>query len=194
MVSSAIFGAAAGTGLALVVGMTIVVYRYYAVKRKGKYWSSLDRWPDPPSTKRPETRQEECSEHCHDASSSHVLNCWRKQQKNYYAVQTRSGNSSIGNAASRIGAVTGMATIRWRSPLSSVANTDSTDSTTSTSSEVQDQVGRDFFKRYSIFRRDKVKEHSREDLTFRLGLFESRYGRYLNSLGVILGKMGIKVE
>ncbi|XP_017754708.1 PREDICTED: synaptotagmin-5 [Eufriesea mexicana] len=92
MVSSAIFGAAAGTGLALVVGMTIVVYRYYAVKRKGKYWSSLDRWPDPPSTKRPETRQEECSEHCHDASSSHVLNCWRKQQKNYYAVQTREFN------------------------------------------------------------------------------------------------------
>lgn len=89
MVSSAIFGAAAGTGLALFVGMTILVYRYYAVKRKGKYWSSLDRWPDPPSTKRTEARQEECSEHCHDSSSSHVLNCWRKQQKNYYAVQTR---------------------------------------------------------------------------------------------------------
>ena len=89
MVSSAIFGAAAGTGLALVVAMTIVVYRYYAVKRKGKYWSSLDRWPDPPGTKRSEERQKDCSEHCHDASSSHVLNCWRKQQKNYYAVQTR---------------------------------------------------------------------------------------------------------
>lgn len=48
----------------------------------------------------------------------------------------KSSNSSIGNAASRIGAVAGMTTIRWRSPLSSVANTDSTDSTTSTSSEV----------------------------------------------------------
>ncbi|KAK1135962.1 hypothetical protein K0M31_000533, partial [Melipona bicolor] len=54
----------------------------------------------------------------------------------------KSGNSSIGNAASRIGVVTGVATIRdkWaqrghRSPLSSVANTDSADSTTSTSSE-----------------------------------------------------------
>ncbi|XP_043605271.1 uncharacterized protein LOC122577775 isoform X2 [Bombus pyrosoma] len=88
MVSSAIFGAAAGTGLALFVAMTIVVYRYYAVRRKGKYWSSLDRWPDPPGTKKSETRQEGCSEHCHDASASHVLNCWRKQQKNYHAVQT----------------------------------------------------------------------------------------------------------
>lgn len=55
----------------------------------------------------------------------------------------KSGNSSIGNAASRIGVVAGVATIRdkWaqrghRSPLSSVANTDSADSTTSTSSEV----------------------------------------------------------
>ncbi|KAK9305215.1 hypothetical protein QLX08_003657 [Tetragonisca angustula] len=92
MVSSAIFGAAAGTGLALVVAMTIVVYRYYAVKRKGKYWSNLDRWPDPPGTKRPEERQKDCSEHCHDASSSHVLNCWRKEQKNYYTVQTREFN------------------------------------------------------------------------------------------------------
>ncbi|XP_043520329.1 synaptotagmin-5 isoform X1 [Frieseomelitta varia] len=92
MVSSAIFGAAAGTGLALVVAMTIVVYRYYAVKRKGKYWSNLDRWPDPPGTKRPEERQKDCSEHCHDASSSQVLNCWRKEQKNYYAVQTREFN------------------------------------------------------------------------------------------------------
>lgn len=88
MISSAIFGAAAGTGLALVVAMTIVVYRYYAVKRKGKYWSNLDRWPDPPSTSKPEVRHQNCPQHCHDDSSSHVLNCWRKPQKNYYAVQT----------------------------------------------------------------------------------------------------------
>ncbi|XP_034171704.1 synaptotagmin beta isoform X2 [Osmia lignaria lignaria] len=89
MVSSAIFGAATGTGLALVVAMTIVVYRYYAVKRKGKYWSNLDRWPDPPSiTKKPDSRQEDCHHHSHNTSSSHVLNCWRQQQKNYYAVQT----------------------------------------------------------------------------------------------------------
>ncbi|XP_076675749.1 synaptotagmin beta isoform X3 [Andrena cerasifolii] len=88
MISSAIFGAAAGTGLALVVAMTIVVYRYYAVKRKGKYWSNLDRWPDPPSTSKPDARHQNCPQHCHDDSSSHVLNCWRKPQKNYYAVQT----------------------------------------------------------------------------------------------------------
>ncbi|XP_029055892.1 synaptotagmin-5 isoform X2 [Osmia bicornis bicornis] len=89
MVSSAIFGAATGTGLALVVAMTIVIYRYYAVKRKGKYWSNLDRWPDPPSIpKKPDNRQENCHHHSHDTSSSHVLNCWRQQQKNYYAVQT----------------------------------------------------------------------------------------------------------
>ncbi|XP_015429130.1 PREDICTED: synaptotagmin-6 [Dufourea novaeangliae] len=87
MISSAIFGAAAGTGLALVVAMTIVVYRYYAVKRKGKYWSNLDRWPDPPTTRRLEARQEDPLQHSHDPSSSHVLNCWKKQQKNYYAVQ-----------------------------------------------------------------------------------------------------------
>ncbi|KZC07551.1 Synaptotagmin-C [Dufourea novaeangliae] len=210
MISSAIFGAAAGTGLALVVAMTIVVYRYYAVKRKGKYWSNLDRWPDPPTTRRLEARQEDPLQHSHDPSSSHVLNCWKKQQKNYYAVQNgdilglpkdpptslnnnkkitknylslkdyssimpsklsevlgdvlelacggggggggtaagrgnddpgKSGNS-IGSAASRIGVVAGVATIRerWaqrghRSPLSSVANTDSADSITSTSSE-----------------------------------------------------------
>lgn len=60
----------------------------------------------------------------------------------------KSGNSSIGNAASRIGVVTGVASIRdkWaqrghRSRLSSVANTDSADSTTSTSSEVSTSVG-----------------------------------------------------
>ncbi|XP_076619296.1 synaptotagmin beta isoform X2 [Colletes latitarsis] len=88
MISSAIFGAAAGTGLALVVAMTIVVYRYYAVKRKGKYWSNLDRWPDPPTTRKPEPRPEDRLQHYEDTASSHVLNCWRKQQKNYYTVQT----------------------------------------------------------------------------------------------------------
>ncbi|KAG7206379.1 hypothetical protein KM043_003744 [Ampulex compressa] len=90
MVSSAIFGAAAGTGLALVVAMTIVIYRYYAVKRKGKYWSNLDRWPDPPSTSRnnPEEQRDQRHHHCHSAPASHVLDCWRKPQKSYYAIQT----------------------------------------------------------------------------------------------------------
>lgn len=79
MVSSAVLGAAAGTGLALVVAMTIVVYRYYAVKRKGKYWSSLDRWPDPPSTTRNRSQT---------SGASTVLDCWRKPQQSFYAVQT----------------------------------------------------------------------------------------------------------
>ncbi|EEB18240.1 conserved hypothetical protein [Pediculus humanus corporis] len=46
MVGSAVLGAAAGTGLALVVAMTIVVYRYYAHKRYGKEWSDLERFSD----------------------------------------------------------------------------------------------------------------------------------------------------
>lgn len=95
MVSSAIFGAAAGTGLALVVAMTIVVYRYYAMKRKGKWsWSNLDRWPDPPSAVRGNVRDDDRPHphhhhHCLAApAASHVLDCWRKPQKSYYAVQT----------------------------------------------------------------------------------------------------------
>ncbi|XP_011870494.1 PREDICTED: synaptotagmin-5 isoform X1 [Vollenhovia emeryi] len=93
MVSSAIFGAAAGTGLALVVAMTIVVYRYYAVKRKEKWnWSNLDRWPDPPSIRSDNDDQPRLHHHhhhhCHAASTSQVLDCWRKPQKSYYAVQT----------------------------------------------------------------------------------------------------------
>jgi hypothetical protein len=46
MVTSAVLGAAAGTGMALVVAMTIVVYRYYALRRQGKDWSQLDRFGD----------------------------------------------------------------------------------------------------------------------------------------------------
>ncbi|XP_049298664.1 synaptotagmin-B [Anopheles funestus] len=42
-VSSAVLGAAAGTGLALLVAVTIVMYRYYVVRRKGKEWAELDR-------------------------------------------------------------------------------------------------------------------------------------------------------
>lgn len=43
MVGSAVLGAATGTGLALVVAMTIVIYRYYKQKRYGKEWGNLDR-------------------------------------------------------------------------------------------------------------------------------------------------------
>jgi hypothetical protein len=46
MVTSAVLGAAAGTGMALVVAMTIVVYRYYALRRQGKDWNQLDRFGD----------------------------------------------------------------------------------------------------------------------------------------------------
>lgn len=44
--SSAVLGAAAGTGLALVVAVTIVVYRYYLVRRKGREWAEYDRWEE----------------------------------------------------------------------------------------------------------------------------------------------------
>lgn len=44
--SSAVLGAAAGTGLALLVAVTIVVYRYYLVRRKGREWAELDRWEE----------------------------------------------------------------------------------------------------------------------------------------------------
>lgn len=44
MVASAVLGAAAGTGMALVVAMTIVVYRYYTLRRRAKEWGPLDRY------------------------------------------------------------------------------------------------------------------------------------------------------
>ncbi|KAB0798857.1 hypothetical protein PPYR_06737 [Photinus pyralis] len=43
MVGSAVLGAAAGTGMALIVAMTLVIYRYYTLKRKDKEWGSLDK-------------------------------------------------------------------------------------------------------------------------------------------------------
>lgn len=46
MVSSAVLGAATGTGLALVVAVTIVMYRYYLLRRRGKEWDELDRWEE----------------------------------------------------------------------------------------------------------------------------------------------------
>ncbi|CAB3370621.1 Hypothetical predicted protein [Cloeon dipterum] len=41
--TSAVLGAATGAGLALLVAMTLVIYRYYAHKRKAKEWSALER-------------------------------------------------------------------------------------------------------------------------------------------------------
>jgi len=46
MVTSAVLGAAAGTGFALLIAMTIVVYRYYALRRRSKDWSHLERVGD----------------------------------------------------------------------------------------------------------------------------------------------------
>ncbi|ODN02651.1 Synaptotagmin-3 [Orchesella cincta] len=47
MVSSAVLGAAVGTGLALVVAMTILLYHYYVVRRKNKDWGDLERFEAP---------------------------------------------------------------------------------------------------------------------------------------------------
>ncbi|XP_057318595.1 synaptotagmin-5 isoform X2 [Microplitis mediator] len=92
MVSAAVLGAAAGTGLALVVAVTIVVYRYYSVKRLGKYWSTLDRWPEPPASSNKSCyNTNQGHHHCH-SPPPHVLNCWRKPQRNYYAVQSQEFN------------------------------------------------------------------------------------------------------
>ncbi|KRF84845.1 synaptotagmin-5 isoform X2 [Drosophila virilis] len=46
MVSSAVLGAATGTGLALLLAVTIVMYRYYLLRRRGKEWDELDRWEE----------------------------------------------------------------------------------------------------------------------------------------------------
>jgi len=43
MAASAVLGAAAGTGFALLIAVTIVVYRYYALRRSIKNWGHLDR-------------------------------------------------------------------------------------------------------------------------------------------------------
>ncbi|KAG8296366.1 hypothetical protein J6590_058968 [Homalodisca vitripennis] len=50
MTSSAVLGAATGTGLALLVAMTIVVYRYYASRRWGKEWNYKGSWTAGPAT------------------------------------------------------------------------------------------------------------------------------------------------
>lgn len=45
-VSSAVLGAATGTGLALLIACSIVIYRYYVVRRKIREWDELDRWEE----------------------------------------------------------------------------------------------------------------------------------------------------
>lgn len=52
MVGTAVLmGAALGTGTALMIAMTVVMYRYYSMKRKAKEWQTLDQKPFPPVEK-----------------------------------------------------------------------------------------------------------------------------------------------
>lgn len=46
VLNSAVLGAATGTGLALLLAGTIVIYRYYVMRRKGREWDELDRWEE----------------------------------------------------------------------------------------------------------------------------------------------------
>lgn len=45
MVASAVLCAAVGTGMTLFVGITVVVYRYYSLRRQVHEWGSLDKMP-----------------------------------------------------------------------------------------------------------------------------------------------------
>ncbi|XP_058459883.1 synaptotagmin-5 isoform X2 [Malaya genurostris] len=67
-VSSAVLGAAAGTGLALLVAVTIVMYRYYVVRRKGKEWAELDRLEERKAARKINLQQE-----CSVISGSHPV-------------------------------------------------------------------------------------------------------------------------
>ncbi|XP_034952101.1 synaptotagmin-5 isoform X2 [Chelonus insularis] len=95
MVSAAVLGAAAGTGLALVVAVTIVVYRYYTAKYLDKYWNTLDRWPDPPLKASSKEYYNISRSHHHSHSppvASTVLDCWKKTKPNYYTIQPQEFN------------------------------------------------------------------------------------------------------
>lgn len=48
MAESAVFGAALGTGTALLIAVTIIMYKYYRLKQQTKAWHSLDQLPFPP--------------------------------------------------------------------------------------------------------------------------------------------------
>lgn len=47
MAETAIFGAALGTGTALLIAVTIIMYKYYRLKQQTKAWHSLDQMPFP---------------------------------------------------------------------------------------------------------------------------------------------------
>ncbi|XP_055703141.1 synaptotagmin-5 isoform X2 [Phlebotomus papatasi] len=69
IVSSAVLGAAAGTGLALLVAMTIVVYRYYQVRRRGKEWAELECY----STKKQYIHRKLLLKDCAVSKESHAV-------------------------------------------------------------------------------------------------------------------------
>ncbi|XP_023314757.1 synaptotagmin-C [Trichogramma pretiosum] len=98
MVSSAVLGAAAGTGLALVIAVTIVVYKYYSMGRKVKSWSSLDRWPGDAKCSAP-VQQTRGEKYCqpkpkangdrltHESEVRRVLDSCRGTATSYCALQ-----------------------------------------------------------------------------------------------------------
>lgn len=45
-ISSAILGAASGIGLAFIVAISIIMYRYYLIKRRAKEWAELNCWDE----------------------------------------------------------------------------------------------------------------------------------------------------
>lgn len=49
---TAVFGAALGTGTTLLIAVTIIMYKYYRLKRKTKEWHSLDQMPFPVVTEK----------------------------------------------------------------------------------------------------------------------------------------------
>ncbi|XP_031777994.1 synaptotagmin-6 isoform X1 [Nasonia vitripennis] len=90
MVSSAVLGAAAGTGLALVIAVTIVVYRYYSTGRKVKSWSSLDRWPEPPkcpSLNQSKVVRQQLPSHHQDNNDPEACRVLNQSKTCYYSVQ-----------------------------------------------------------------------------------------------------------
>ncbi|XP_023178098.2 synaptotagmin-5 isoform X2 [Drosophila hydei] len=78
MVSSAVLGAAAGTGLALLLAVTIVMYRYYLLRRRGKEWDELDRWEETRIMRKLQMKEVNISKESHTiqpASQLHGIPC-----------------------------------------------------------------------------------------------------------------------
>lgn len=48
MPETTVIGAALGTGTALLIAVTIIMFKYYRLKQQSKEWHSLDQLPFPP--------------------------------------------------------------------------------------------------------------------------------------------------